>query len=240
MFRSAFATLALFVLVSSAHASTITDVVFAIDASGSIGSTHFQGEKTFVEGLLTAGLPATTEVGAFTWSTNHYNLIDPLVPVSTSGLVNTIANAGYVSQSSYMKNALQNGIDILTAGPSGDNKLLVLLTDGPPNPVSQSPCSVVNTLAADHITLFVVDVANVEGLSTEACLAADPNMSNFFTDKDLATQAIINFAAPPAQTPSVPEPGTVALSTSAMLTLMVFMRRSGIGQSRRTSPSART
>lgn len=240
MFRSTLAALALFVCISPAHASTIADVVFAIDASGSIGAAHFQGEKTFVENLFTAGLPATTEVGAFTWSTNQYNLIDPLAPVSTPGLTTTIANAGYVSQSSYMKNAVQNGINILTAGPSGDNKLLVLITDGPPNPIAQSPCSLVNTLASDNITLFVVDIANVEGLSTEACLAADPSKSNFFTDKDLASQAIINFAAPPAQTPSVPEPGTVALSAGAMLALTMFRRRSGIHQSRHASSSDRT
>ena len=71
-----------------------------------------------------------------------------------------------------------------------------------------------------------MDIANVEGLTTEACLAADANKSNFFTDKDLASQAIINFATPPAQTPSVPEPGTVALSASAVLAVVMFMRRS--------------
>src|SRR6185312_9589080 len=105
-----------FVFLSSAHASTISDVVFAIDASGSIGATNFNSEKTFVKDLLTAGLPSATEVGVFTWSTSAYNLIDPLVPVSTPGLTATITNAGYASQSSYMKNAVQNGIDILNAG----------------------------------------------------------------------------------------------------------------------------
>ena len=81
-------------------------------------AVNFSHEKTFVEDLLTTGLPATTEVGVFTWTTNTYNLIDPLVPASTPGLTTTIANAGYASQSSYMKNAVQNGINILTAGSS--------------------------------------------------------------------------------------------------------------------------
>jgi hypothetical protein len=246
MLRSAFATLALFVFLSSARASTITDVVFAIDGSGSIGATSFNSEKNFVKDLLTTGLSATTEVGVFTWSTSTYNLIDPLVPASTPGLTATITNAGYPSQSSYMKNAVQNGINILTAGPSGDKKLLVLLTDGPPNPVAQSPCSLVNTLATNQITVIVVDIANVDGLTAEACLAADSNHSNFFTDAGLASQAIIHFATPPVETPAVPEPGTVALSAGAMFALMMFVRRSAQGsqgtihQSGRVCPSART
>src|SRR3569833_2893417 len=240
MLRSVFAGFALFVFLSSAHANSIADVVFAIDASGSIGSANFVNVKNFVKDLLTTGLPGTTEVGVFTWSTNSYNLIDPLVLASTPGLTTTITNAGYVSQSSYMKNAVQNGINILTAGPSADSKLLVLITDGPPTPTSQRPCGLVTTLASNNISLFVVDIANVDGLSTEACLATDSSHSNLFTDKDLAAQAIVNFAAPPAQTPSVPEPGTVALSASAIFALILFVRRSAFRQSRPAAPSART
>jgi hypothetical protein len=208
--------LAALLICSSAHASTIKDVVFAIDASGSIGSVHFDDELDFVSDLLASGLPATTQVGAFTWATINHNLIDPLTPVSTPGLSDTIDNAIYLMGNTYMKNAVQHGMDILTAGPSDESKLLVLLTDGPPNPSAQSACSLVDDLAANHITLFVVDVINVDGLTPEACLAADPNRS--FTDATAAKAAIVSFA-------SAPEPGTEALSAGALLALMALMRR---------------
>ena len=153
-------------------------------------AVNFSHEKTFVEDLLTTGLPATTEVGVFTWTTNTYNLIDPPVPASTPGLTTTIANAGYASREQLHEEC--------------------------------------RAKRHQHSHRWVIR------------LAANSSHSNFFTDKDLASQAIVDFATPQAQTPSVPEPETVALSAGAMLALMVFVRRSGIRQSRPASLSART
>jgi hypothetical protein len=216
MFRSPLAIALFFVCLSSAHAATIKDIVFAIDGSGSLGAVHFNDEVDFVSDLLASGLPATAEVGAFTWGTSNYDLIDPLMPVSTHGLSDTIENAAYPGGFTYMKNAVQHGIDLLAATSSADSKLLVLLTDGPPNPFTQSPCSLAGDLAASHITLFLVDVIDPGGLTAEQCLAANPNQS--FTNAAVAKSAIVSFA-------NAPEPGTEALSASALLALLALVRR---------------
>lgn len=224
MIRSALAGVALLLLFSSAQASTITDISFAIDGSGSMGSVGFNTEKSFVESMLSTGLSPTTEVGAFVWSTNIYDHIAPLTADNSSALVTDIANATYPAGYTYTKNAVQHGIDMLTAGPSQDAKLLVLITDGPPNPVTtQNPCGLASTLAADQITLMVVDLVNTEGLTSLECLSTG---SNFFTDANSGATAIQDFAEAAANAPSVPEPGTLLLSGSAALAVALARRRS--------------
>ncbi len=224
MIRSALAGVAFLFLLSSAQASTITDISFAIDGSGSMGSVGFNTEKSFVESMLSTGLSPTTEVGAFVWSTNIYDRIAPLTPDNSSSLVTDIANASYPSGYTYTKNAVQHGIDMLTAGPSQDAKLLVLITDGGANPaVAQNPCGLASTLASDQITLLVIDLVNTEGLSGLGCLSTG---SNFFTDANSGEAAITNFVETAANAPSVPEPGTLLLSGGAALAVALARRRS--------------
>ena len=120
-----------------ACASTVElEVLFVMDISGSVGSTGWETEKTFVSNMITNGMSDVPSVAVMTFGTgawSQWNFTDQQQPRSV--ITDAVENLPYTGGSTYMKTAVKAGITIFdqTGSPDVDN-LMFLITDGDPFP----------------------------------------------------------------------------------------------------------
>ena len=187
------------------HATPVTfDIVFLIDASGSVGATQFHMERQLINTIhdqFVALTPADHSVnyrfGVIEFATNAV-LEQHLNTAYSASLVN---NLPYMATTSHLKDAVQSGLNLFTTEGTANNiRQMFLFTDGTPNPsLTQNPSS----LAA------AVDAANVNvtllGLSAAI------------------TEEINDRLLHPAAT--VPEPGSLALLLAGLGAAAPLVRR---------------
>ena len=112
------------------------EILFVMDISGSVGSTAWETEKTFVANMITNGINNISDVAVMTFGTgawSQWNFTDQQHP--RSDITTFVENIGYTGGSTYMKTAVKAGITIFdqTGDPDIEN-LMFLITDGDPFP----------------------------------------------------------------------------------------------------------
>lgn len=230
-FARAAAALALCGIASLAKATPVTmDIVFLLDGSGSVGTVEFNKElgllKTIHDqfvGLQPSNPDVTYRFGVVRFATTVLEKQHLDQPYDAAG----IAGLGYTGGYSYIKSAVQTGLNIFTTEGSASNlRQLFLFTDGRPNPsITQSPLSLVSTLDADHVNVTLLGLPDF--ISTQiSSLVDDPARDIvMMTDYTAATTLEINNRLLGVKAASVPEPGTLALVALGLLVVSRTARR---------------
>jgi hypothetical protein len=208
-----------------AKAATIFDVAFVMDGSGSIEVPGWDLEKAFVETAIQTELPLDeTDISVTSFSTTVTNEIAPLSLLDSSSestFVTDVANLAYPGETTHTKDGVQAAIDLLAADTTlTDPRLLVLITDGDSNPATtQDPCSLAPTIAADGITVLIVDAGRL-GVSQASCLVSDTATQVFSssTVKATDTSNAVGMAAEAAIGAfATPEPGSLSLLLAGLM-----------------------
>lgn len=179
------------------------DIYFVLDASGSVGSTGWAEETTFVSDMIESGVGNTSRVGIVTFATGawvKYNLTETQHPRSVlTSFVNALT---YTKGYTYTKDAISATISAYKKyATKGYDRLLLLITDGIPNPAStESPCGLKTTLDAQNITVVIVGVTSSFSSSAVSCLVDDTStqiiLVSSFSSFDLVRDYTDSFLCP--------------------------------------------
>lgn len=228
-------------VAAPATAATVIDYVFVMDSSGSLGSFGWSQEKTFVSEVIRTNLHPSSAVGLVSFSTNVSSY--PIVPLANGGsaAVRTQVNAlPYLAQNTSTLAAMQAAVNLFTSYGHAENaRVVMLITDGAPNPSSQNPCSQTSpaaaslraALGANHIRTALVTIGHDIDPTGLGCLT-DGNDADLVTptiDYDNAFLPGVNARALALLTPAtdpvaVPEPSTWALMLSGFAALGARIR----------------
>ncbi len=175
------------------------ETVFLMDGSGSLGSSGFVIEKTFVNNIIQNGLPSDSPVGLVLFATGANTLYDFSDDQDRTALTNFINNIVYPGGNTYTKDAVLAGMDIFDqTGSPQNNKLMFLITDG--NPTTSPPQGVCdnedikNMLDSRGIKVVIIGIGNAWDPNMISCIVDDAStdiidMSSF---SDAAIAEIIN------------------------------------------------
>lgn len=225
------AALALCGVASLAKATPVTmDIVFLLDGSGSVGTTEFHTELSLLKTIhdqFVALQPSNPDVtyrfGVARFATTVLEKQRLDQPYDAAGIAGLAYTGGY----SYIKSAVQTGLNMFTTEGSASNlRQLFLFTDGLANPSSsQSPLSLVPTLDAGHVNVTLLGLPGFVSTPIKP-LVDDPArdivmMSNYSADTTLE----INTRLLHVDAASVPEPGTLALVALGVLGVARTARR---------------
>lgn len=211
------------------------EIVFVIDASGSLGAAGYQQELDFVSAIIQSvtGAPAhalhPTRFGAIAFSsgtTTIHNLTDDQTP---SVIDAAIQNAPYPGQSTYTRDALNAAMTMFdNQGDPANPRSLILITDGAPFPTSsQSVCqngNIKNNLDSRGIQTTVIGVGDNYNPSPVSCLVDDEvtqiiEIANYADgDIDFQQGYILNSTA-------MPVPGMAAIFAFGIAGLAAARRR---------------
>lgn len=116
-------------------------VAFVIDESGSLGTSNYNIEKQSAIGLFdqirhTSGLSVNTSLFFFSTTSNAVETVLTDQPAADN-FVTAVNSHPYAAGSTYTDDAIRAAQAQLTGKPG--IKQIVLITDGAPNPVSQTP-----------------------------------------------------------------------------------------------------
>ncbi|HVW09733.1 MAG TPA: VWA domain-containing protein [Bryobacteraceae bacterium] len=232
-------------VVLPAHASSITDVEFVMASDGAVTASGWASEQNFVTNAVDNILPFNdSRVGVVEFSSTSLVELSSreLTTASQPTIDSLVSGLTFWDQNTYVSDGVQDGIDeLVNAGPASDNKLMVLLTNGIPNPGNaQNPCdtsgqypeaaNIRHELAVNSISVLEVMVGPNPSTQTLGCLvnydssrvvpvaSAGTTLSALFTTEDAGA--------------SVPEPGGFGLAAGALgvlgLALSRGWRRAGI------------
>jgi hypothetical protein len=220
-----------------AHATTITDVVFVMASDGGIEESGWTDEVNFVQNAIQNILPLTeTKVGLVEFSTNSQVKLAARLLTSSSqaGIQSVLSGLTFWGGYTYISDGVQDGIQVLEdAGPASDNKLMVLLSNGKPNPSSyQNPCGTTTEatgirqdLAADNINVLEVMVGTNWSSGTLSCLV------NYDSSRVVpiasAASTLSAILAPAQDVSSVPEPGTFGFGIASLAFAGLALKRRG-------------
>lgn len=174
--------------------NSISDIVFLVDASGSLSNGNFNQEKAFVRNLLneiSVGMQATrVEVIPFASTASKF-ITQISAPAVTKNKCtfndefDTLDRSinGYMTN---MKEAFENAWEVclnnaLKRVPLNQVKtVVILLTDGKWNRPSSdpSPVSLAEDLVAQNVEVFAIGVGNVDFGNLQS-LVADPDQHAF-------------------------------------------------------------
>lgn len=216
-------------LLNPVHAAPILhqDVVFVIDGSGSLGTTGFQMEKSFVVNLINSFFPSYTRFGVvlfadtasikYTFNNNQ----------TRSAITNAVQNLTYPQGVTATLAGMQKAVDLFEdfspdASPGHFlQRDIVLITDGNPNPVStQNPCSTTNTAAAtlrqslqtlDVRTTLVTAGPDINPGTLSCLFNNDPSRVVDITAFSSSDATRLLSVIPPADPAPTPEPWTLSL-----------------------------
>ena len=103
-----------------------------MDTSGSMGSTAWNNEETFVSNLVETGLASSTNVGVIQFGSavdTIYNLTDDQTRSSIATAVTDLDDLN--ADATRMADAYTTAINLFdTQGTPGNTKAIILLTDG--------------------------------------------------------------------------------------------------------------
>jgi uncharacterized protein YegL len=159
--------------------SVPTDIVYVMDSSGSLTQANWTTQENFVvshindlvaQGHFTKG--GTVSVIQFSTTANLR-----VAPTADHAFAKSkVIAMSHLAGSTYTKAGMQLASDTLWGipGAADRNQVILLMTDGPPNPaLSQNPCPLVSTLLdpREHDTVLI-GVGTV-GVSSVHCLVDD-------------------------------------------------------------------
>ena len=155
------------------------ETIFILDSSGSVGSTGWLQTKDFVTNVISTGLPDPSDpVGIITFSTGATERYDFFNNQDRTVIRNLIQSLPFVGGSTYTRTAVDLGInmfvrDSINVG-STNPKLMFLITDGVPNPITEDPCSLKTQLDFYEIKLIIIGVGNFD-INRISCLVDNPS-----------------------------------------------------------------
>lgn len=233
-FRS-FAATALLCVSSFASAGPITvDVLFLVDSSGSESAANFKQELALVNTIRNQFIALDTpddsvnyRFGVIQFSTN----VKVVQQFNTAYNAAAINGLSHMAASSYVKNAVQAGINLFDAeSPSANIRQMFLFTDGVPSPSSQSAAPLAPTLKDKGIHVTAIGLP-FDITATVSPLVEDAQrdmiaMANYTANDTLAIHQ--RLTAKPAD---VPEPGSIGL-------MLLGLGACGAVARRRSKPAA--
>ena len=156
------------------------DVIIMMDASGSVGSVNFETMKTFVADLVGAidGGPGLLRYGIIRFASSSSTLLDfssNAIPSfdTIEEIQAFISGISYTLGGTCISCALDGAITMFDAQSlSGEQKHIILITDGWPNSVVNT-CARVPSLIERNINVTIVGIG--QGFSTDRveCLVND-------------------------------------------------------------------
>lgn len=228
------AAMALCAAAGISHATPVTfDIVFLLDASGSVGSTQFRSERQLINTIhdqFVALAPADHSVNY------RFGVIEFATTASVKQHLNTaysatlIDNLNYVMGYSALKGAVQGGLDLFTSeGAASDIRQMFLLTDGIPNPSSsQNPSSLAPTLDAANVNVTLLGLQDFNDVIVRSLVddrARDEILATSYTAADTKDINDRLLHPAPAPTAAVPEPGSLALLLAGLGAAAPLVRR---------------
>eukprot|EP01084_Bolivina_argentea_P258256 435321_1 len=155
------------------------DIIFAIDRSGSIGSSSFKQAKEWLSDFVQKGLPKDPRIGFvyfaslsnsdasdITLTTYHINDISTLV-----AYIDTIK---YTGGSTHTEYALDHSItEYNSHGDPSRQKLIIMITDGRPNCNGCDICTRASTLKTMNIRVIILGVGSSLTEKYVECLLQD-------------------------------------------------------------------
>ncbi|XP_064631743.1 collagen alpha-3(VI) chain-like [Lineus longissimus] len=176
----------------------VADVVFAVDASGSIGQINFQKVRKFLNNIISVFDIAsnTTRVGLLRYSdipvlefhmNSHLNRPDVLTAVS---------NIGYYGGGTRTSDAIKFIVDQSFTASNGDRpgvpNIAIIITDGKSNDQLATRLEA-DRARANGITLFAVGISNATNPGEISDIADDPDAKFVFTVEDFDALSSIQY-----------------------------------------------
>lgn len=156
------------------------DLIFAIDASGSVGSINFNKTRTFIKDVV-ADLkigPDSVRVAVIRYASGatvsfHLNAYNDL-----TSLKQKIDSIRYTSGGTNTAAAINLASTTFISDRPNVLKILVLITDGRSNNF-QATVTAANKLKTESVTIFTIGVGHVRDLEMLR-VASDPSCTHFF------------------------------------------------------------
>jgi hypothetical protein len=224
------AALALSAAASVSHATPINfDVVFLLDGSGSNPAAQFNAEKALIGTIhdqFVALGPANPNVSYRFGVIRFASAITTIQHLNTPYSASTVAAATFPKGYSYVKDAVQAGLDMFsTEGAPDDIHQLFLFSDGLPNPFStQNPASLAPKLDAANVNVTLLGLADFTDTNLKVLVDNRTRDEIMLTSYTAANTKEINDRLLKAAT-AVPEPGSVALLLAGLGAALPLVRR---------------
>jgi uncharacterized protein YegL len=230
------AAMALCAAAGMSHATPVTfDIVFLLDASGSVGSAQFHSERQLINTIhdqFVALAPADHSVNY------RFGVIEFATTASVKQHLDTaysatlVDNLNYVMGYSHLKDAVQGGLDLFTTeGATSDIRQMFLFTDGIPNPSStQNPSSLAPALDAANVNVTALGLQDFNDVIVHSLVddrARDEIMATSYTAANTKeiNDRLLAPASAPAPAAAVPEPGSLALLLAGLGAAVPLVRR---------------
>ena len=170
------------------------DLVFVLDASGSVGFNNFQTTKAFAENVTNTFAigPEDTHVGAIVFS-NIANISFQLnSSTDRSGVVERIRDIEYIGRSTNTAAALRTlRLDVLTTEAGARPQTLaiprvaIVVTDGRSNRNRSRTIPEAEAVRAAGIIVFAVGIGNRINMAELNAMASSPNFVSLLNNFDV-------------------------------------------------------
>ncbi|XP_052786251.1 cartilage matrix protein-like [Mya arenaria] len=161
------------------------DIVFILDASGSVGASNFQKMLGFVNTLVDGFPigPTQTHIGLLTFDTKFYNQFHLNKYNDKTAIKNAVTSTQYTSGTTHTAEAIKYARETSFSTANGMRanvaKVAIIVTDGKSNNAAAT-ASEAASLRAHGITVFAVGVGAGAQQSELNSMATDPDSSHVF------------------------------------------------------------